>query len=185
MLHYFQYHIYSIVSRGLQCFFIISCGLQLRAVYLFFRLLNGLRDIQSFLGYVLLTKLCLHSLFSLKHHVHIRHRRDYDEQKAVVVVQASSPLTTASNQGRAEVRWSPGQEASLAHLCSNLRSFRSKSTVLKKVLVILSVFRRPRCDSAPGELCLPCPPKLRPTPLVPIKRLNAKHAIVHEGISEA
>jgi len=25
----------------------------------------------------------------LQHHVHIRHRRDYDKQKAVVVVQAS------------------------------------------------------------------------------------------------
>ena len=37
-------------------------------------------------------------------------------------------------QGRNEVRWRPGQEASLAHLCSNLRSFGSKSTVWRKYL---------------------------------------------------
>jgi len=37
-------------------------------------------------------------------------------------------------QGRSEVRWRPGQEASLAFPCSNLRSFGSTFTVLKKVL---------------------------------------------------
>jgi len=39
-------------------------------------------------------------------------------------------------QGRTEVRWRPGQEASLAHPCSNLSSFGSKCTALTKVLVM-------------------------------------------------
>jgi len=43
-------------------------------------------------------------------------------------------------QGRNEVIWCSGQEASLAPPCSNLRSFGSKSTVLKKVVVILLGF---------------------------------------------
>jgi len=39
------------------------------------------------LSYVLLTKPSSHYLSSLQHHVHIRHRRGYDdEQKAVVVM---------------------------------------------------------------------------------------------------
>jgi len=40
-------------------------------------------------------------------------------------------------QGRNEVRWRPGQEASLAPPCSNLRPCGSKCNLLKKVLVIL------------------------------------------------
>jgi len=40
-------------------------------------------------------------------------------------------------QGRKEDRWGLGQEMSLAPSCSNLRSFGSKCTVLKKVLMIL------------------------------------------------
>jgi len=35
-----------------------------------------------------------------------------------------------------EVRWSPGQEASLVPTCSNLRSFGRKCTALKKVLYL-------------------------------------------------
>ena len=56
----------------------------------------------------------------------------------------------------------------LAHPCSNLWSFGSKCTALKKALVILlrlsvppAVIRLPHSDSAPGELC-PFPPSLRP-----------------------
>jgi len=46
-------------------------------------------------------------------------------------------------QGRNEVRWRPGHEASLAPPCSNLRSFGSKCTVLKKVdCDIVGTFRR-------------------------------------------
>jgi len=52
--------------------------------------------------------------------------------------------------GRNGVRWRPGQEASLAPPCSNLRSFGSKYTVLKEVFVTLlglfgapAVIRRP------------------------------------------
>ena len=40
-------------------------------------------------------------------------------------------------QGRNEVRWRPGQEASSTPPCSNLRSFGSKCTVLKKIFVTL------------------------------------------------
>ena len=72
-----------------------------------------------------------------------------------------------------EVRWRPGQEASLAPPCSNLRLFGSICKVLKTVLVILlglfgalrshlaspAVIRRPHSDWAPGELC---PPSLHP-----------------------
>jgi len=36
-------------------------------------------------------------------------------------------------QGRNEVRWRPGQKASLPLPCTNLSSFGSKFTVLKKV----------------------------------------------------
>jgi len=54
------------------------------------------------------------------------------------------------SQGRNEVRWRPGQEASLAPACSNLRSFGSECTVLKKVLVtLLWLYCSLRSDSAP------------------------------------
>jgi len=53
-------------------------------------------------------------------------------------------------QGRNEVGWRPGQEASLAPPCSKLRSLGSKFTVLKKVLVtLLGLFGPPRGHSAP------------------------------------
>ena len=55
-------------------------------------------------------------------------------------------------QGRNEVRWRPGQEASLAPQCSNLRSFGSKRTVLKKVLVtLLGLFGASHSHSAPPQ----------------------------------
>jgi len=45
---------------------------------------------------------------------------------------------------RNEVRWHPGQEASLAPPCSKLRYFGSKCTVLKEVLVtLLGLFGAP------------------------------------------
>jgi len=47
------------------------------------------------------------------------------------------PKIFRHNQGRNEARWRPGQEAPLAPPCSNLRSFGSKCSVLKKVLVTL------------------------------------------------
>ena len=46
-------------------------------------------------------------------------------------------LTLSCKQGRAEFRWRLGQETSLAPPCSNLSSFRSKCTVLKKVIATL------------------------------------------------
>jgi len=46
-------------------------------------------------------------------------------------------LAVLAKTGRNEVRWCPGQEASLAPPCSKLRSFGSKRTVWKEVLVTL------------------------------------------------
>jgi len=63
------------------------------------------------------------------------------------------------------VRWRPEQEASLAHLCSNPRSFGKLVTFLGFFLFPRTHFappaliRRPCSNSAPGELC---PPSLRP-----------------------
>jgi len=63
-------------------------------------------------------------------------------------------------QGRKEVGWRPGQEASLAPRCSNLSSVGSKFSVLKKVLVTLLglfgaliVIRRPR-NCEPLRWCI-------------------------------
>jgi len=59
-----------------------------------------------------------------------------------------------AEQGRNETRWRPGQEASLVPLCSNLRSFWNKYTVLKKVLVTLfGIFGAPLVIQC-RELCL-------------------------------
>ena len=57
------------------------------------------------------------------------------------------------NQGRNEVKQRQGEEASLVHPCSNLRSFRSKCTELKEVLAtLLGLFGAPRSHSAPPEV---------------------------------
>ena len=64
-------------------------------------------------------------------------------------------------QARNDVRWRLGQETSLASPCSNLRSFRSKCTVLKKVLMTLLWLFDPCSHSVPRELC-PLPSSLRP-----------------------
>ena len=91
-------------------------------------------------------------------------------------------------QRRNEVRRRPGQEASLAPRCSNLRSFGSKCTVLKEVLVTLlgllyaprsystppAVIPSPHSDSAPGELGPPCPPSSCPASL-PISHHRNRH----------
>jgi len=53
-------------------------------IFYFFTLSKGIDDAQSFLGYVLSTKLFF-AFYSLQHYVHIRRRSDVDEQKAVVV----------------------------------------------------------------------------------------------------
>jgi len=73
----------------------------------------------------------------------------------------------ATSQGRNEVRRHPGQEASLASPCSNLKSLGSKCAVLKKVLVtLLGLFGAPRSHSAPPVVirrpgnCFPLPPLL-------------------------
>jgi len=77
-------------------------------------------------------------------------------------------------QGRNEVKWCPGQDASLAPPYSNLRSFGSKCIVLKNVRVKLLGFfgvrainRRPRTISVPplwigARVIAPPCPSLRP-----------------------
>ena len=74
-----------------------------------------------------------------------------------------------SCQGRNEVRWRPGQEASLAPPCSNLRSFGSKFTVLKTVIVTLlglfgapQWFRDPIVTRRPGNCAPLVPPHYAP-----------------------
>ena len=70
-------------------------------------------------------------------------------------------------QRRNEFRWRPGQEASLAIPCSDLRSFGSKCTALKKVLAtLLGLFGGPS-HSAPGALCPLAPPSYAPGPMAP------------------
>jgi len=59
-------------------------------------------------------------------------------------------LLCSCGQGRNEVGRHPGQEASLAPPCSNLRSFGRKFTVLKKILVtLLGLFGAPRWHFPP------------------------------------
>ena len=68
-------------------------------------------------------------------------------------------------QGCNQVRWRPGQEASLPPQCSNLRSFESECNVGEESTCdIVGTFRRllqafgaPRNDSAPNGLCSTCP----------------------------
>jgi len=62
-----------------------------------------------------------------------------DIAKVVSFLNLHTKPKISNTQGRNEVRWRPGQEASLAPPCSNLRTFGSKCTVLKKVLVTLFV----------------------------------------------
>ena len=69
-------------------------------------------------------------------------------------------------QWRNEVRWRPGQEATLAPPCSNLRSFGSKCIVLKNVRVTLLGFSAPvAVIRRPGN-CAPLPPSLCPCSVV-------------------
>ena len=64
--------------------------------------------------------------------------------------------------GRTEARWRPGKETSLAPPFSNLRSFGSKYTVLKKKLQHFWNFSAPPSESAPRVFCPPCPSRYAP-----------------------
>ena len=77
----------------------------------------------------------------------IRRRHQQLEQALVTLISKfKSKNCKICWQGRNEARWCPEQEASLAPPCSNLKSFGSKCTVLKKVLAtLLGLF------SAPGN----------------------------------
>ena len=67
-----------------------------------------------------------------------------------------SLLLPAATQGRTEVRWPLGQEKCLASPCWNLRSFRSKCTVLKKVLATLFRLFGATQWFGWGAFCPPC-----------------------------
>jgi len=70
----------------------------------------------------------------------------------IAAYSISTLAQTTFNQGRKKVRWRPGQVASVAPPYSNLRSFRSKCTVLKEVLVTsLGHFGAPHSHSVPPE----------------------------------
>jgi len=89
------------------------------------------------------------------------------EHAVILVLPVSEPSSKADTheQGRNEVRCRPGKEASLASSCSNLRSFRSKFTVLKKVLVtLLGLFGAPIVIWRPGNCAYLALPPLRPCP---------------------
>jgi len=90
--------------------------------------------------------------------------------------QGINTINNSCTQGHNEVRWRPGQEASLAppmfetEVCRKLMYCIEGSTC-----DIVGTFQRPHShsaspavlwhphsDSAPGELRPPCPPPLRP-----------------------
>jgi len=86
------------------------------------------------------------------------------------------------NQRLTEVRWRPGQEASLAPPCSNLRFFGSKCTALKKVFVtLLGVFGAPS-DSEPGALCPFCSPCMQH--VINISTFHGKVYLFHRDIKQ-
>jgi len=66
--------------RLIKFFFIILCGL-----HFFFISSTGLDDLSLSLA-TFFQPNSLFTFYYLQHHMLIRHRRDYDEQKAVVVV---------------------------------------------------------------------------------------------------
>jgi len=89
------YLLYSIVNRGFYFFFhhfvrlIIKGGLPI-FISLLYRKVDLIDDAQSFLGYILPTKLSMHGiLFRIV--CTLRHRRYYDKQEADVVVKHHYP----------------------------------------------------------------------------------------------
>jgi len=94
-------------------------------------------------------------------------------------------------QGRNEVRWRPGQEASLVPPCLNLSSFESKCIVMKKVLLtLLERFEAPRSHSAPpqwfgaGELYPAWPPSIRLCVYETKSCLSLLHVVIPRRITK-
>ena len=81
-------------------------------------------------------------------------------------------------QGRNEVRWRPGQEESLAPPCSKLRSFGSKCSVWKKVLVtLLGLFGALRSDLAPPYWLISASGELRPPLCLCVRLLYSRNKL--------
>jgi len=81
----------------------------------------------------------------------------YKVYNLIVVPHAFFPKRTPQLQGRNEVRWRPVLQASLAPPCLNLKSFGSKCTSSKKVLVTLLGLFSARGIVPPFPSLLPCP----------------------------
>jgi len=70
-------------------------------------------------------------------------------------------------QGRTGVRWRPVQGTSLAPPCSNSKSFGSKCTELKEVLVTLLDFSAPPQWFGARGIAPPLPPRYAPVSFLP------------------
>jgi len=65
--------------------------------------------------------------------------------------------------GANEFRWRPGKETSLAPPMFEPEVFRKQMYCIEESTCnIVGTFRRPRSDSAPGELCPACPLRYAP-----------------------
>jgi len=105
------------------------------------------------------------------------HKTSDSNMAAPNLVLASGAIFPRYAPGRSKFGGAKGpHKASLVPLCSNLRYFESKCTVLKKVFVTLlglygapcshsvppAVIWRPHSDSAAGELGPCCVPAIKP-----------------------
>jgi len=96
----------------------------------------------------------------------------YRVYNLIVVPYTFFPKRTPQLQGRNEVRWCPGQQTSLAPACLNLKSFGSKCTASKKVLVtLLGLFGAPAVFRRPGN-CAPLSPLVTALPSLQLFRNN-------------
>jgi len=94
-----------------------------------------------------------------------------NENSITLNLEANTQLKQVfrNHQGHNEVRWRPGQEASLAPPCSSLRSLQANVRRWRKYLwhcwdfsAPPAAIRRPHSGPAPGKLLPPCPPLVTP-----------------------
>jgi len=96
-----------------------------------------------------------------EHYMLARFSRCWSGFDLKVILQCQNLIP---KQRRIGIRWRPGQEASLAPPCSNLRSFGSKYTVLKKVAYLWHCwdFRRPPQWFGSQKIASPLPSLVTP-----------------------
>ena len=93
-------------AAAYKVFVIISCGLKSKLAYILIFLLY--RKVQMTLSLPLAMFCRPNSSFAidfLQHHVHIRHRRDYDKQKAVVEVKHAGNARVRERRERISKAW--------------------------------------------------------------------------------